>query len=480
MDTKHTPMRAKTMAELLPGIKHILSKETVMLLSSQKKPNAGVRQTQTGKNLKPMKIAEILALKGPTPRAVNHQPPQTKMKTWNSSVKVDKTKQLTKHNEQKYNTVRKTLNFQQKASIVPANNRATTVGPMARKSIYPQVKSKGNTINRISGVCKIPDTPLSIKPLPNRVVKMKNVSFKSNSDDSFLQKEKEINDFEAKSNALADEPTLERIDEISPPISTPFHDYRNVRDYFNQSEADNSVAWNNDTLMLFDKVSEIKDNTQREESVIVSLCELLNKATVTSNNDNNRNIVDADEIERQIVNDIKVIDNVIVILKGFKEEKLKFLQHNRKLKQQVTEPNICNDTILEKENIAPNITEKNESAAAIIKEITKVKEEITSPERNPIIKRPTVIKSRSPSYKIPKKSICLRQKVFHKSMPNISDMPVTPNRNTDKALSMYMQIKEKMSFLNTPLAKPRNDTPDTPALTSRNLQTQLDKLYNDI
>lgn len=365
-------------------------------------------------------------------------------------------------------------------------------------------------MNRISGVCKIPETPvinkLSSTKLTHQVPKVKfnNISFKSD-DDSFLQREQEINDFEEKTNAITEEPTLEKIAEISPPVSTPFKDYRNVREYFDHNEAENSVLWNN-TITVFDKPTEAKEeikkedqnNIKREESVIVSLCEMLNKATVTNTENTNQELSTLEEHEREMENNIKMFDHAIALINSMKENQLKYLQYVRKLKQEKLRMNSENKndvTVVGKENVDPNVlkemdvTLKKENQAMLTSPtptsttinalIPSVKQENYSPVRSPLTSRPSVIKTKSPSYRIPRKSLCLRKKVFHKSLPNVSDGFVTPNKNNDRALSMYMQIKEHMTFLTTPVAKPCSEIPDTPAVTSHNLKKQLDKLYNE-
>ncbi|XP_045785386.1 uncharacterized protein LOC123880972 isoform X2 [Maniola jurtina] len=491
-----TPMRARTMAELLPGIKALLSKDTLHMITfkNQQSSSSNICQTRTNeknKNIKPMTLAEIKALTGPTPRKFP-QATTTKPKPWNSSVKVDKTKILTKDGQMKHSTVRKELNFQPKPKSA-INNKPTMPAPVVRKSFHPQAKARDYGICRISGVHKIPETPAFNKPKPTFIpprevktvprVKINNISFKSN-DDSFIQKEKEINDFEEQSNALVKEPTLEKNSVMSPSISTPFKDYRNVRDYFNQSEADNSVLWNDNTIMSFEKPSDTKDG-KREESVIVSLCEMLNKTTFTNCNNNNQELGELMEVERETENNLKMIDNVIEMLHSMKKKQFKTLQQIRKLKHKKLKTNGAEENSaadMAKENIVTHMAKENNAPHNMAKE-NNVKfaltEEKISPDKSPITSRPTVIKSKSPSYKIPRKSLCLRKKVFYKSMPNINSNGIqTPNKNNDKALNMYLQIKEQMTFLNTPSAKPRTDVPDTPAITSRNLQKQLDMLYN--
>lgn len=94
----------------------------------------------------------------------------------------------------------------------------------------------------------IPETPPS------------NLSFKSDSDASFLQKEIEI-DIEQRTDAIYEEPTLERIAEVSPPVSTPFKDYRSVEDFFNNTDADHSVQYEDNTIMSFDNISISKLNS---------------------------------------------------------------------------------------------------------------------------------------------------------------------------------------------------------------------------
>lgn len=290
----------------------------------------------------------------------------------------------------------------------------------------------------------IPDTPIS------------NMSFKSSSDASFLQKEKEINDVEEKIKVLAEKPILENIAEISPPVSTPFKEYRNVKDFFNNSN-ENSVLYN-DTIMSFNKDTEHKD--RRDESVIVSLCDLLNKATVNSSD--STELSDLLDIEKQTENNINMIENGIRTLQNIKEAQVKSLQYVKKL-------------INEKR--AKKISEtENDTTVVAVKKTVFTSEQI-SPTKSPVL-RVSVIQNKSPSYKIPKKNLCWRKKVFHKSMPDMPNDQKTPEKN-DKALNMYMQIKEKMNFLNTPLVKHRNNQAvNTPTATSHNLKMQLDKLYN--
>nr|XP_034840323.1 uncharacterized protein LOC117996374 isoform X2 [Maniola hyperantus] len=488
----HTPMRATTMAELLPGIKALLSKDTLQMLTSKKQQSSNICQTRTNeknKNIKPMNLAEIRALTGPTPRNFP-QLTTTKPKTWNSSVKLDKTKTLTKDGRMRHSTVRKELNFQLKPK--PAvNNWPTMPAPVARKSIHPQAKARDNDICRISGVHKIPETPAFNKPklivIPPcevqtpHTVKNNNISFKSSNDDSFIQREKEINDFEEQSNALTEDPTLDKITEISPLVSTPFKDYRNVRDYFNQSEAENSVLWNDNTIMSFEKPLDTKDS-KREESVIVSLCEMLNKTTFTNSNNINQELGELMEVERETEKNLKMIDNVIEMLHSMKKKQFKTLQQIKKLKHKKLQTDGAqenNSTNMVKENNATHMAKGNNITHNVAKENNLksiLKEEKVSPNKSPITSRPTVIKSKSPSYKIPRKSLCLRKKVFFKSMPNVIQ---TPNKSNDPALNMYMQIKEQMTFLRTPSTKPRAEVPDTPAITSRNLQKQLNMLYDN-
>lgn len=355
---------------------------------------------------------------------------------------------------------------------------------------------------RISGICNISETPLVTKPLKSRMTlankenisnqasikklpaarplvhkklipvvpdtPLSNESWKSSCDASFLQNEKDINDVEAKTKAIAEEPTLEKIAEVTPPASTPFKEYRNVKEYFNNSsEIENSAACNDDTIMCFEKHSLSKENNHREESVIVSLCDLLNKATVTNSGKISTELEDLLQIEEQTERNLKMIDNSIAALNKIKESQLTSLKYVRKLISE-KKPSRCMDTTLTHTKVSPKA----------------IKMEKTSPKRESLSKPCSVIKScsKSPSYKIPKKNLCLRKKVFHKSMPNVSSEPIVTPEKADmgnKALSMYMKMKEHMNFLNTPVAKRNLNVPDTPAVTSHNLQKQLDKLYDE-
>ncbi|XP_064071730.1 uncharacterized protein LOC113396227 [Vanessa tameamea] len=505
----------KTMAELLPGLCGILSKDAVHTLTAKKQSRPTMIQSRTAeKVLKPMTIAQmrgdILALRVQSPRKFALPTASAKKRHWNSSVKVEnKNKSHTADGQMKYNSVRKVLNFQSKPK--PPNTTRATMAISetvkfpkpeikAKKSLHIQNNNKNNV--RISGICHIPETPVITNKLnKNRMTiqqqinkennsyianlnkklaasksqnfqkvvtkpetPIANMSFKSNSDASFLEKEKEINDIEEKTKALTEEQTLENIAEVTPPVSTPFKEYRNVQDFFNHTtESDNSALYN-DTIMCFEKMS-VNNEIKREESVIVSLCDMLNKAAVTNSDKISTELDDLLEVEKQTEKNIKMIENGIKTLKHIKESQLKSLQFVRKLinekrVQKVTQSEM-NDQI-KKEQVINEAFKKE-----------------TSSETSPILSRPSVIKAKSPSYKIPKKKLCMRKKVFYKSMPNVSDVMQTPIKNTDKALNMYMEMKEKMNFLNTPLVKHRSiEPPDTPTVTSHNLQVQLDKLFN--
>lgn len=357
---------------------------------------------------------------------------------------------------------------------------------------------------RISGICNIPPTPVeSAKPNRSRMTiankennpykpninkklpapptpkshkrltpvidtPMSNSSWKSGSDTSFLQREKEIHDLEEKVNAITEEPTLENIAEISPPVSTPFKEYRSVQEYFNNSSYVDNSAYNDNTIMCFDKPSVCKDADKQEESVIVSLCDLFNKATVTNIEKATTELDDLLEVEKQTKNNIKMIESGIQMLNKIKDSQMTSLLHVRKL-------------IEEKKNGRKH----SDSDKTLVEQTkdTNMKDihgdKTLSPEKSPILSRPCSVIKKSPSYKIPRKSIGLRKKIIHKSLPNISNSMQTPVKDIDgKALNMYMKMKETMNFLSTPMVNRESRIPDTPAVTSHNLQKQLDKLYN--
>ncbi|CAH2086118.1 unnamed protein product [Euphydryas editha] len=505
-------IQPKTMAELLPEICGILSQDAVQTLMSQQR-HTMVQSRTAEKVIKPMTIAEMktamIPLMAQSPRKLAQPTASMKKRNWNSSVKVEnKSKSHTANGQMKYNSVRKVLNFQPKAK--PPSTRATMMTSETPKFLKPEARSKkslhiqSKTNIRISGIYNMPQTPVISnnfnknhhtmlqhvnnlknkednsnivnvnkkidvpKPYNHRKhitlkpeTPISNISFKSNSDASFLEKEKEINDIEEKTKALTEESTLENIAEVSPPVSTPFKQYRNVQEFFNNTaDSDNSAVYN-DTVTCFENNS-VSNEYKREESVIVSLCDMLNKATVNSSDNVSTELNDLLEVEKQTETNIKMIENGIKTLNHIKESQLKSLQSVRKL---------INEKKMQK-------VSESENNTTMVQIKTECKSEL-SPVNSPMLNRPSVIKVKSPSYKIPKKNLCLRKKVFHKSMPNISDGMQTPKKNTDKALNMYMQMKEKMNFLSTPLVKHHNvEPPDTPALTSHNLQRQLDKLFN--
>ncbi|XP_049867068.1 uncharacterized protein LOC126367538 [Pectinophora gossypiella] len=504
----------KPIAELLPGLSGILSKDAMVTLTAKKQPRPTMVQSRTSeKIIKPLTLAEmradILALKPHSPRRLTQANlPSAKKRGWNSSVKVEKKITHIAEGQLKNNPVRKVLNFQPKPKIVP-NARITVLNAETPKFPKPEFRAKKSLHHlqaknnvRISGICNIPQTPLEInkptrKTMANKennpyqasLIKkvlapptpkfkkmatpkidtpLSNSSWKSGSDASFLQKEKEIHDVEEKVKAITEQ-TLENIAEVSPPVSTPFKEYRSVQEYFNNSSClENSALYNDNTIMCFDKPSVCNGNDKREESVIVSLCDLFNKATVTNADKSNTEIDNLLEVEKQSENNIKLLENGIRMLTSIKESQIKSLQNVRKL-------------IEEKRNGRKNSESDKDKTLVVESKSTKVDTDKTlSPEKSPILSRPcSVIKSvKSPSYRIPKKTACLRKKVICKSMPNVSSDIVTPVKDFEgRALNMYMKMKQQMNFLSTPMINRSILVPDTPAVTSHNLQKQLDKLY---
>lgn len=184
---------------------------------------------------------------------------------------------------------------------------------------------------------------------------------------------------------------------------------------------DNTIHDN--TIMCFEKPSICRNNEieKREESVIVSLCDMFNKATVTNPIHETNSKTELEillEIRNETENNIK--------------SQVKLLEYVNKLiqkKKSASTPAICfQDKTLVEESLKTIVANS------------------TSPPKSPILcERSSVIKSaRSPSYKIPKKN-CLRKKVFHKSMPEMSNAIQTPLKtdSSDKALSMYLHADER-------------------------------------
>lgn len=331
--------------------------------------------------------------------------------------------------------------------------------------------NKENVSNQTSTVSKLHITPKKRLPLHKKLTTvpdtpLSNMSWKSSGDASFLQAEKDI---EEKSKSLQQDQVMENLCETTQPVSTPFKEYRNVQDFFNNTnDIENSTLYNDNTIMCFDKLKISAENSKRDESVIVSLCDMLNKANVNNCEKQHTEYENLIHVQKQTEHNIEMIDNGIKTLTKIKESQLKSLQYVRKL---INEKHAVALKSQSENNVGPNETkevkEKIETEINIIPNCSKTSSVIKSC-------------SKSPSYKIPKKNLCLRKKVFHKSMPNVSNCTQTPVKDTsNKALSIYMKMKEQMNFLNTPLVKcKRTETPSTPALTSQNLQIQLDKLYN--
>ncbi|CAG9114861.1 unnamed protein product [Plutella xylostella] len=523
-------MRPKTMADLLPELTSLLSQDALVMTAKKLPRNHRTTMAiaHTTEKFKPLTIAEmradIEAIKSTSKKKFQPQTTASTMKKrWNASSKLDK--KVVSHTgdgQLKNNPVRKVLYFQTKTQ--PVHSRATMLNPETPKFPKPEARVKKPLYNikaketvRISGVYKISETPIDVKkpaasrftmankencpssrnipkipnhiavnkkimaspknmpqlPSPRRIPRKSiaprqivpdtpksNDSWKSSCDASFLQKEKEIHDTEEKAQAIAEEKTLEDITEVSPPVSTPFKEYRNVKEYFNNS-SDVDTSANDNTIMCFDKPSVNKAMTtaKKEESVIVSLCDMLNKATVSVNNhENTKSELEVLlEIRKETENNIK--------------SQTKLLKYvNKLINKKINGSN--SPIALEDKTLVEEIPE------------IRINDEI-NPEKSPILcRRTSVIRSpsKSPSYKIPKKNSCLRKKVIYKSMPEMGSGMCTPKSkldSSDRAMTMYMNMKEKMNFLNTPVVKQRPPTvPDTPALTSHNLQMQLDKLFN--
>lgn len=329
-----------------------------------------------------------------------------------------------------------------KSRMTLANKENINNQPNVYKKLIATPKS---TLRKRVMASRIPDTPLS------------NQSWKSSCDASFLQNEQDIEYIESKTKALAEEHTLDNIAEVSPPMSTPFTNYQHVKDFFNSDPMENT--YDNNTIMCFDNTVS-KENSKREESVIVSLCDMLNKATVSNSEKHSTEFDDLVEVQKQTESNLKMIDNGIRTLNNIKESQLKSLQYVNRL---IQEKRCQRTSECEKESVTT-------------KELPNNDKNVTGTKPCSIIK--TIQKS--PSYKIPNKYNCMRKKVFHKSMPNISGT-VTPQKDMgEKALSMYLKIKERNNYLNTPVVKRRlMEVPDTPTTTSNNLQKQLDKLYDE-
>lgn len=212
--------------------------------------------------------------------------------------------------------------------------------------------------------------------------------------------------------------------------------------------------------MCFDAPVGITSN--QEESVIVSLCDLLNKATVRNDEKPSKEVNKLLDLERETLANINLLDNGIAIMM-----KLKASQEASLLK---IRQSIC--------DVDGESTIVEQLALSIETELATVNDTIT---RNISVIRTCTRSPKSPAYKIPKKNTCLRKKVFYKSMPSVLGSPLPPITSRNQATDMYMKMKEQMNFLNTPVVKRKVDKApeaNTPAVTSRNLQRQLDRLYN--
>ncbi|KPJ19057.1 hypothetical protein RR48_12568 [Papilio machaon] len=437
MDNIQISNKAKPIRELLPELKGIISKDCMRTLMA-------AQPTPRRVDLKPLSFTEMRSVL----MAVN----QNRKSRWNYSVKVPKTEP--KPATSKESSVRKTPKLQPKPMTFgnPVTPRVPKPICNGKKSIVPDKNGV-----RISGVYRIPETPTNKsnsvyknrKTLFNKendVKKVKriesnfrkpleaipdaplsNISSTSSCDTSFLQTEKKIQDLISKNEAKpfkASGPTLEDIEEVSPILSTPPKECSTHEDFIFNNNNTEKVPWYS-SIICFDIVNQSHLNSMQINHLL--------------------------KLKEQNEVKIKMMDQYTKIVK----EQQKYI-----------------DKIVEEKKI--NINTKCENNENKLDNSELVTKNIGAVPCS-VIKSP----SKSPTYKIPRKNLCLRKKVFHKSMPNISNGTKSPNKETDnKALSIYMKMKEQMIFLNTPIKSNNVEAPNTPAVTSQNLQMQLDKLYN--
>ncbi|KPJ05042.1 hypothetical protein RR46_04158 [Papilio xuthus] len=447
--------KAKPIRELLPELKGIISKDSMRTLMA-------AQPTPRRVDLKPLSFTEmrsvLMELKDDTTVKCTPAVNQNRKSRWNYSVKVPKTEP--KHVTSKESSARKTPKLQPKPMTFtnPVTPKASKPVWNGKKSIVPDKIGV-----RISGVYRIPETPTNKsnsvyknrKTLFNkendvRKVNMEsnfrkplqtipdaplsNISSTSSCDTSFLQTEKKIQDLISKTEAKPFKeagPTLEDIEEVSPILSTPPKECTRHEDFlFNNNDTEIIPPVN--SIICFDVVNQSNLN-----------CMQLND---------------------------------LLKLREQNEGKIKIMEQYLKT---MTEQQKYIDKIIKEKKIDSDINRKFENKEYLCENKLDNSESVTKSNASAIpcsvIKSP----SKSPTYKIPRKNLCLRKKVFHKSMPNISNGTQSPNKDNDnKALSIYMKMKEQMIFLNTPIKSKNVEAPNTPAVTSQNLQMQLDKLYN--
>ncbi|GBP40954.1 hypothetical protein EVAR_26035_1 [Eumeta japonica] len=507
-------VKPKTMLELLPELTGILTKESIITLTAKKHPrNITALSSNTEKNLRPMTIAEMMpqlqVLKMPTPK-ISAQPPTSKRRPWNSSVKTDGKRADAKITKQKLknSSVRKVLNFQPKPKPIAPIDRTLLNDNFAtpkfkKPNFKTQLELRQCNNLRISGINSIAPTPVNdhrkyeksdnnvavhnkenailsncnkafLKPPNKKMIlttgsylkvhetldtPVPNSSINSNND-TFLQKEKEINELEERiSTMTCDDKTLENIDEVSPPASTPFTDYRSVQECFNDSsDFENSAIYNN-TIMCFDKTFYQTDNNEKEDSMIVSLCDLLDKACVENPDPTCHELENLLALEKQIQTSLQMLTTL-------KENNEKALSKVKELIQ------------IKRNNLPGNIN------MSLVTSLTqKVLNEKGKVMISKNIHKRSVAISKTPIKNIADKKQSLRKTALHKSMPSgLNDYSVTKIQLNDRspATCMYQELKQSMNFLHTPMKERASQAvPDTPAITSHNIQKQLSKLYEN-
>ncbi|XP_050678902.1 uncharacterized protein LOC126975135 isoform X2 [Leptidea sinapis] len=514
MDAKvnDRPMyQAKPLSELISSITCLLSDNDINLLKAKQQERKTMAVSRSvGKFVKPFTRDEmtqachdIAASRKLSPRRQMQSKSTSKKRTWNSSVKVEcKTKSVTANGQMKNTNVRKKLNFQPKVTY----SRKTVLNPETPTFAKPAPKIKkpldfmariNVAHNDTSGIHKLSETPmlnhgvkrmtifnkenvkfslnsmnkkaetsltpyLTKKPTtPKSILKrtlkqpifddVSQVNSSIKSDESFLQKEKEANEIEEIPQATNE--NLNRISVLAPLalVSPSLENYRNVNDYFNSSDntsvmADDSTLYIDSTILSFEIMPNFNENNNKEQCDVSNLCHLLTKANINMLESKNTELEQLLKIEKQLENGRKLLTSIT-------ESQMEALNSVRKLIQNHKSRDVCEIQNMETQN--------------------KCTESPKTSQRCSVIK--------SPSYKIPKKSVNLSRKVLHASSPKVSDINKTPVKGMDtKVLSMYMKMKKKMNFLNTPsMDRHREIQPDTPTVTSHNLQKQLASLYDE-
>ncbi|XP_022122005.2 uncharacterized protein LOC110997925 [Pieris rapae] len=393
------------------------------LMSETKRPKQSATESNTKVRFSPIPPTQLhLSFQALKPSGIGQTParPVTSLKknNWNSSVKiVSKERRMT---EIKSN-IRKTLNFNCKAK--PTNTRKTLIEkatPQLHTFKNSKVKKDGSVLNneiKLSGIKRIPVTP-KCKEIAPKTLQIKTPK-------SILRKK-----------------VLQNTSCSSP----------------SQKSCDGDATF----LRIEKEIDEMVQEKEIENDIDINAALPSSTPFKTTNHLEYFPTSDADSLQKDktILDFSNVSENenaVVALCDAFKKA---LISHT------------CQKTDLKQERGA--LISVIEVALKHLQEIEEFEKENTVYNNRKQLMGSSskyFCRTKSPSFIIQKKI------VFQNSPKKCL---ISPKVEKVDAINIYMGLKRNLNFLNTPkIDKTRNNETDTPVQIKKNLQSQLNRLYND-